>query len=151
MKYRILNNLGAIIRTAAATAVDAIIIPEKNSVKVNHTVIKASSGATNFIDIILLKSTTDAIKSLREKGYKILGTSSNSNSTHYDYHFEGHIAIIFGSEGVGIRKSIMRLCDDLIKIPITGKIESLNVSVAVGVILYEILRQKIQKENITYP
>jgi 23S rRNA (guanosine2251-2'-O)-methyltransferase len=144
------HNLGAIIRTAAATAVDAIIIPEKNSVKVNHTVIKASSGATNFIDIILIKSTNDAIKSLREKGYKILGTSLNSSITHYDYNFEGHICLILGSEGIGIRKSIMRFCDDLIKIPIIGKIESLNVSVAAGVILYEILRQKILKENITY-
>lgn len=118
--------------------------------KVNHTVIKASSGATNFIDIILAKSTTEAIKSLREQKYRILGTSLNSNNIHFDYRFEGHIGIIFGSEGGGIRKSIMKLCDDLIKIPIIGKIESLNVSVAAGVILYEILRQKIQKKNIMY-
>lgn len=144
------HNLGAIIRTAAATGVNAVIIPEKNSVKVNHTVIKASSGATNFIDIILAKSTTEAIKSLREQKYRILGTSLNSNNIHFDYRFEGHIGIIFGSEGGGIRKSIMKLCDDLIKIPIIGKIESLNVSVAAGVILYEILRQKIQKKNIMY-
>jgi len=145
------HNLGAIIRTAAATGMDSIIIPEKNSVKVNHTVIKASSGATNFIDIILIKNTTDAIKYLRENGYKILGTSSHSNISHYDYRFEGHLGLIFGSEGAGIRKSIMRLCDDLITIPIVGKIKSLNVSVAAGVILYEILRQKLQNANVTCP
>lgn len=136
------HNLGAIIRTAAASGTDAVIITEKNSAKVNHTVMKTSSGAANYIKIVLSKNIYSAITSLKDQNFKIIGTSLAANTFHYDTNFSGKIALVLGSEGEGLRKNVLKLCDSLTKIPINGRVESLNVSVAAGVMLYEILRQK---------
>lgn len=136
------HNLGAIIRTSAASGVDAVLITEKNSAKVNHTVIKASSGAANYIDIVLVQSIYQTIEDLNNAGFEVLGTSLNAKSSHYSYKYADKTAVVLGNEGEGLRKNVLKLCDNLVKIPVTGKIDSLNVSVAAGVILYEILRQK---------
>lgn len=136
------HNFGAVIRTAAASRADGIIISDKNSVKVNHTVIKASSGATNYVKISKEYNIYQTMEMLKERGYTIVGTVLNSDTSIYSYEFPEKCAIVFGSEGEGLRKNIINLCDDLIKIPMAGKIESLNVSVSAGVVLFEILRQR---------
>ena len=135
------HNLGAIIRTAVAAGADAIVVSEKNSAKVNHTVIKTSSGATNYIKICMQSNIYNAIERLKESGFKVTGTSLNADAIHYDYDYTSHCAIVLGNEGEGLRKNILKMCEELIQIPILGKIDSLNVSVSAGVILYEILRQ----------
>ncbi|MCI0450176.1 MAG: 23S rRNA (guanosine(2251)-2'-O)-methyltransferase RlmB [Chlorobi bacterium] len=136
------HNFGAIIRSAAASGIVGIIISDKNTVKVNHTVIKTSSGATNYIKISKESNIYTAVEYLKEKGFKIIGTVLNADKNLYEFSFPGKCVIIFGNEGEGLRKNLIKLCDYLIKIPLAGKIESLNVSVTAGVIFYEILRQR---------
>jgi 23S rRNA (guanosine2251-2'-O)-methyltransferase len=136
------HNLGAIIRTSAAANADAVIISEKNSAKVNHTVIKSSAGAVNYIKIAKTNNIYKTIALLKERDFRIIGTSLKSVQTHYDFDLSGRVALLFGNEGEGLRKNILKLCDHLIKIPINKNIESLNVSVSAGIILYEALRQK---------
>ena len=136
------HNLGAVIRTSAATGIDGIIITEKNSAKVNHTVIKSSAGSANKIDIVQSKSIYKTIEQLKNSGFKVLGTTLKAGKSMYEINFKEKIAVVLGNEGEGIRKNIVKLCDEMFKIPIVGKVESLNVSVAAGVVLYEALRQR---------
>lgn len=136
------HNFGAIVRTAVCTDVDGIIISEKNSVKVNHTVIKTSSGATNFIKISKEQNIYKTIGLLKASGFIVIGTSLNTKLNLYQTKFDNKITIIFGNEEKGIRKNILKLCDIVVNIPIGKKINSLNVSVSAGVILYELFRQR---------
>lgn len=135
------HNFGAIIRTAVSAGVDGIVISDKNTAKVNHTVVKTSSGATNYIKISKEPNLYKTIEVLNEAGFTIIGTSLNTEKSLYDFRFPEKSAIILGSEGEGLRKNIIKLCDEVIKIPMAGKIDSLNVSVSAGVILFERLRQ----------
>lgn len=137
------HNLGAIIRTSAAAGIDGVIITEKNSAKVNHTVMKTSAGAANKIYIVQSKNIYKTIEQLKNSGFKVLGTVLNSVISMFDIKFKGKTAVIFGNEGEGVRKNILKLCDNVFKIPIAGNVESLNVSVAAGVLMYEVLRQKM--------
>ncbi len=136
------HNLGAIIRTAAAVGADGVLISEKNSAKVTHTVIKASAGATNYIKICLKNNIYNAIKSLQISNFFVIGASLKAKQSHFDLELKGRFAVVFGSEGKGLRTNIANLCDELVKIPVANRIESLNVSVSAGVLLYEILRQR---------
>lgn len=136
------HNFGAIIRTASAAGAAGLIISDKNSVKVNHTVIKTSSGATNHIKISKEPNIYKTISVLKDSGYKIIGTLLKNSEDLYSFTFPEKCAVVFGGEGSGLRKNIINLCDNLVKIPMNGKIESLNVSVSAGVVLYEILRQR---------
>ncbi len=139
------HNFGAIIRTAVSSGADGIIISDKNSAKVNHTVIKTSSGATNYIKISKEPNIYKTIEVLQENNYQIIGTVLNTGEEIYNFNFPDKCAVVFGGEGEGLRKNIINLCDNLVKIPMIGKITSLNVSVSAGVTLYEILRQRIYK------
>lgn len=137
------HNLGAIIRTCSACGIELVVLTEKNTAKINHTVIKSASGATNFIKISQIKSIYDTIDKLKNSGFDVIGTSLNAKKTHFDYLFKNKTVIVFGNEGTGLRKNVLKRCDNTLKIPIIGKkIDSLNVSVSAGVILYERLRQK---------
>ncbi len=136
------HNFGAIVRTAVCSGADGIVISDKNSVKVNHTVVKSSSGATNYIKISKEPNVYKTIEIIKESGYKIIGTVLKSSEVLYRFSFPDRCAIVMGSEGEGLRKNIINLCDYLITIPLTGRIDSLNVSVSAGVVLYEILRQR---------
>lgn len=136
------RNFGAIVRTAECTAVDCIIIQSSGSAPVNGDTIKTSSGAVFNVPICKVSHIKDAIFLLKQFDIKIYGASEKAVKNIYQANFKGSQAIIMGSEGKGLSKSIIDLCDELIKIPLLGKIESLNVSVACGTILYEIVRQK---------
>jgi len=136
------RNFGAIVRTAECSGVDCIIIQSSGSAPVNGDTIKTSSGAIFNVPICKVSHIKDAIFLLKQHEIKIYGASEKSETDLYQTNFGKKQAIIMGSEGKGLSNSVIKLCDSLIKIPLLGKIESLNVSVACGVILYELVRQK---------
>ena len=136
------RNFGAIIRTAVASNVDGIIIPQNNSAPVNSDVIKTSSGGVFKIPIARVNNIKDAILHLNSIEINIISLSEKANKTIYDYNFKESTAIIMGSEEKGISKGVLSLSNEILKIPIDSKIDSLNVSSAFSVVAFEINRQR---------
>lgn len=136
------HNLGAIIRTAVCSGVKGIIIPDDRSVRVNSTVLKTSSGAAFYIPIVKVKNINSSLSVLKENGYWIYGADMNGDTTLFKAKFDGLIGLVMGNEGKGISNIVRKSCDVIVSIPQVGEISSLNVSVASGVILYEIYRQR---------
>ena len=137
------RNFGAIARTAECSNVDCIIVPEQNSAAINSDAMKTSSGALNNIKICRtwnLKMTTQILK---DNGIQIVSCTEKTNNKIYSVNYQIPTAIILGSEENGISNELLKFSDEKVKIPILGNIESLNVSVACGVILYEIVRQRL--------
>jgi 23S rRNA (guanosine2251-2'-O)-methyltransferase len=136
------HNLGAIIRSAVCLGADGIVIPRHNSAEVNHTVIKTSSGAVKYIPIARETNLINSIKYLKQNGYWIVGTDLKCEKTLFEMDLKMPIGLIIGSEGFGIRNNLKNASDFLIRIPMSGKLDSLNASVSAGIMLYEIFRQK---------
>ena len=136
------RNFGAIVRTAECSAVDCIIIQSSGSAPVNGDTIKTSSGAIFNVPICKVSHIKDAIFLIKQHDIKIFGATEKAKNDIFQTSFGKSQAIIMGSEGKGLSSSVIKLCDELIRIPLHGKIESLNVSVACGTILYEMIRQK---------
>lgn len=136
------RNFGAISRTAVCSGVDTIVIPERNSVSVSADAIKTSAGALFHIPICREKDILSAVKMLKENGYHIVGATEKGASNYTEANYRDPVAIVMGSEDVGISDAVLRQCDELAAIPIVGEIESLNVSVAAGVMMYEAVRQR---------
>ena len=134
------RNFGAIIRSAEIFGVLGIIIPERNSVTVNETVIKTSTGAIEHVDIVKVKNISDVIRDLKKLDYWVYGADGLGEKVYYEEKYPAKTAIVLGSEGFGIRKKVRDNCDVLIKIPMYGKINSLNVSVAGGILLSEAVK-----------
>jgi 23S rRNA (guanosine2251-2'-O)-methyltransferase len=135
------HNFGAIIRTCEAAGVDGIVIPKDRSVEVNSTVMKTSVGALSNIKIAQVNNLNQAIEKLKKECYWIVGTDmSGENYTKIDY--QGSICLIIGSEGNGMSKLVRENCDFIAQIPMFGKINSLNASVAAGIMIYEAVRQR---------
>ena len=137
------RNFGAIIRTAEISGVDGIIIQNSSSAPINSDTIKTSAGAIFNIPICKVNHIKDAIYHLKSIDIFIVSTSEKANKNIYDVDFTKPVAVIMGSEQRGINKSIINLSDEVVKLPMYGKIQSLNVSVACGVFLYEVVRQRI--------
>ena len=135
------HNFGAIIRTCEAAGVDAIIIPKKRSVEVNSTVMKVSAGALNNMHIIEVNNLVDAIKKLQDNGYWIYGTDME-DTKYTDVSYDAKTALVIGAEGTGISDLVKRNCDFVVSIPMVGKINSLNASVAAAIVIYEVVRQR---------
>ncbi len=138
------RNLGAIARTAECSGVDAILIPEKGSAQVNQDAVKTSAGALYKIPVCRYHSIKESITFLKNSGLKIIAATEKANSDYYEADMKQPLAVILGSEESGISAELLGMADELIQIPILGEIQSLNVSVAAGIILYEILRQRRQ-------
>lgn len=136
------HNLGSIIRTAETASVDGIIIPKRRAAGVNSTVAKVSAGAVEYMKIARVNNITDTINYLKENDVWICGTDMNTDKYYYDEDFTGGIAIVIGSEGFGISRLVKENCDFLVKIPMKGKITSLNASVSAGIIMYEVVKQR---------
>jgi len=136
------HNLGACLRTADACGVDAVIIPRDRAVKVNATVRKVAAGGAESVPVIEVTNITRSLKDLQQAGVWIFGTSGSAADSLYDHEFNGPVALVMGAEGSGMRRLTMASCDHLLKLPMRGQVESLNVSVATGVCLYEILRSR---------
>lgn len=133
------HNLGAILRTAEATKLTAIIISKKNQVPLNATVAKVSSGAIEHVPIILVSNINQTIKKLKDHHIWVIGTDGNTDQTYEDIPKNESTAIVLGNEGSGIRPLVKQNCDYLVKIPMYGKINSLNVSVAAALMMYQTL------------
>ena len=138
------RNFGAIARTCECAGVDAIVIPERGSVSVNADAVKTSAGALHYLPVCREKNLTSALKFLKNTGYKVYGGGGAVDYTKPDY--TEPTAIVLGSEDEGISTDVLRLCDQLVSIPEFGNIRSLNVSVAAGVLIYEVVRQRPSQE-----
>ena len=136
------HNLGAILRTAECAGVDGVIVTKHNSAPINETVVKTSAGATEHLKICLVDNLVNAIKELKQNNFWIFGSSLVNAKDYNTIDYKLPAAIILGNEEKGIRKLVAENCDFLIKIPMTGKIQSLNVSVSAGILLFEVLRQR---------
>lgn len=136
------HNLGAIIRTCEAAGVDGIIIPNNRSVEVNGTVVKTSAGTCYQMDIIKVVNIVDTIKYLKDNGYWVVGTSLNTDLDYRSVDYSGNIALVIGNEGKGVADLVLKNCDYVTKIPMYGETNSLNASVAAGIMIYEIIRNR---------
>ena len=136
------HNLGSIIRSAETSGVHGIIIPKRRSATVNSTVSKVSAGAVEYMKIARANNLNDTIRYLKENDIWICGTDINTDIEYTNQDFKLPIAIVIGSEGFGISRLVKENCDFLVKIPMKGRITSLNASVSAGIIMYEVLRQR---------
>ena len=136
------HNLGACLRTANAAGVDAVILPRDKSARINATVHKVASGAAEDTTILTVTNLSRALVRLRDEGFWLIGTDSAVSESIYDLDLTMRVAIILGSEGKGLRSNTRKKCDYLVSLPMHGIVESLNVSVATGICLYEVLRQR---------
>ena len=136
------HNVGAILRSADCSGVDGIIITKNNSAPINETVVKTSAGASEHVKITLINNLAQTIDELKQKGFWIVGSYLEGAKDYTKVDYKVPIAVIVGNEEKGIRKLTADKCDHLVRIPMKGKIQSLNVSVATGILLFEILRQR---------
>jgi 23S rRNA (guanosine2251-2'-O)-methyltransferase len=136
------HNLGACLRSADATGVDAVIIPKDRAVKLNPTVRKVAAGGAETVPVLEVTNISRCLQDLKSAGVWVYGTSGEAEAVIYDFKFDSAVALVMGSEGDGLRRLTSEQCDHLIKLPMLGAVESLNVSVATGICLYEVLRSR---------
>ncbi len=142
------RNLGAILRTAECAGVDGVFIPERRAAGLNETVAKASAGAVEHLAVARVTNLSLLIRQLKERNLWIVGTAADASIDYTDWDWTRASAVVLGAEGSGLHRLVREHCDGLVKIPVRGKIESLNVSVAAGIVLYEALRQRMAaKQN----
>lgn len=141
------HNLGSIIRTAETAGVHGIIILKRRAASVNSTVNKVSCGAVEHMKISRVTNISDAIGKLKKEGLWICGTDINAEKFYYNQDLTGAIGIVIGNEGSGISDKVRKNCDFLVKIPMKGKVTSLNASVSTGIIVYEAVKQKMKIEK----
>ncbi len=136
------HNLGACLRTANAVGVDAVILPKDHCASINSTVSKVASGGAESTTVITVSNIARTLRKLQQAGVWIAGTADDAEKSLYEVDFTLSTAIVMGSEGKGLRRNTREHCDYLVSLPMQGVVESLNVSVATGVCLYEVLRQR---------
>ncbi|MEW6732785.1 MAG: 23S rRNA (guanosine(2251)-2'-O)-methyltransferase RlmB [Acidobacteriota bacterium] len=136
------HNLGAIIRSAECAGAQAIIIPEHHSVGITEVVVKASAGAVEYLPVARVTNLTQTIDALKAKGVWVVAIEAGSATDYTKWDYKGATALVFGSEGKGLRRLVKEHCDTSVAIPLLGRVSSLNVSVAAGIVLYEALRQR---------
>lgn len=136
------RNFGAIGRTADCSGVNGIVIPERNSVSVTPDAVKTSAGGLFYVPVCRERDLVTAVRFLKDSGVKVVAASEKAALNYTEADFKDPVAIVMGSEDVGISNEVLRLCDQLVAIPMLGNIGSLNVSVAAGVMMYEVVRQR---------
>jgi 23S rRNA (guanosine2251-2'-O)-methyltransferase len=141
------HNLGACLRVADGAGADAILVPKDRSAQLNTTVSKVASGAAETMPFVAVTNLARAMRELQEAGVWLIGTADDSEKTIYDIDLTGPVAIVMGAEGEGMRRLTRETCDELVSIPMLGGVESLNVSVASGVCLYEARRQRMKSAS----
>ncbi len=140
------HNLGACLRVADGAGAHAVIAPKDRSVGINTTVAKVASGAAETVPYITVTNLARTLRELQQRGIWISGTADETDKSLYQIDLAGRMAIVMGAEGEGMRRLTRETCDELVHIPMAGGVESLNVSVASGVCLYEAVRQRAQKK-----
>lgn len=136
------HNLGACLRNADAAGVQAIIVPKDNAARLSATVRKVAVGAAETVPLVQVTNLARTMKQLQEKGVWIIGTAGETDTCLYDVKLNGPLALVMGAEGKGMRRLTRENCDELVKLPMAGSVSSLNVSVATGICLFEIVRQR---------
>ena len=144
------HNLGAIIRTAETAGVHGIIIPKRRAASVNSTVSKVACGAVEYMKIARVNNINDCINTLKKNGLWICGTDVNAEDYYFNQDLKGPLGVVIGNEGKGMSDLVKKNCDFLVKIPVLGKVQSLNASVSTGIIVYEAVKQRnfIQKNKV---
>ncbi len=137
------HNLGACMRTADAVGVQAVIVPKDKSATLTPVARKVACGAAETVPFVRVTNLARCLRTLKDKGVWLIGTAGEADSTLYQANFTGSVALVMGAEGKGMRRLTREHCDALINIPMLGHVDSLNVSVATGVCLYEALRQRL--------
>ena len=137
------HNLGAIIRTANVCGAHGVIIPKRRSATVNGTVAKASAGAVSSTLVARVNNISATIEELKKKNVWVYGMEADGDKMYYEHDLKGSIAIVVGSEGFGMSRLVRKSCDFIVKIPVKGTVNSLNASVAAGVVAFEALRQRL--------
>jgi 23S rRNA (guanosine2251-2'-O)-methyltransferase len=139
------HNLGACLRVADGAGAHAVLAPKDHAVGLNATVSKVASGAAETMPYLMVTNLARSLNELKERDLRIIGLSDDATQTIYDIDLSGPVALVMGAEGPGMRQLTRKTCDELVSIPMLGAVESLNVSVAAGVCLYEALRQRRDK------
>ena len=135
------HNLGAIIRTAHAAGADAVVVPERRAAPLTETVERAAAGAMEYLPIARVTNVTQALEKLKQQGYWIYGFDERGTESYHTVEYAQPTVIVLGGEGKGIHQGVQKHCDVLVKIPMAGEVSSLNVSVAAGVVLFELRRR----------
>lgn len=136
------RNLGAILRTAEASGFHGVVIPHRRAAGLTDMVSKASAGAVEYIPVARVANLTQALESLKSAGLWIYGLDLKASKSYLSIDYRGPVALVLGAEDSGIRPRVLKACDEPIRLPMKGRIQSLNVSVAAGVVVYEVLRQR---------
>ncbi len=137
------RNFGAIVRTAECAGVQGVIVAEKGSARIGSDAVKTSAGALYNMPVCRVKSIKNAIQYLQQSGIKVFGASEKTEQVYFNEEYKNPLCIVMGAEDTGLSPDAIKHCDQLIKIPITGKIESLNVSVAMGILVYEVVKHRL--------
>lgn len=136
------RNFGACLRSANGAGVQAVLFPERNSSPVNDVVLKSAAGGAEGLTLVAVTNLARCLDRLKERGIWLIGTDDQAEQPWFEVDFKGDVAIVMGSEGEGMRRLTREACDWLVSIPMAGEVSSLNVSVATGVLLYEVVRQR---------
>jgi 23S rRNA (guanosine2251-2'-O)-methyltransferase len=139
------HNLGAVIRTAEAGNVSGIVVPERHSAPLSDTVAKASAGALAHVHVVRVGNLVSFLDQIKKKGVWVVGVDASGEKLWTEFDYTGPIALVFGGEHRGLRRLVREHCDAVVRLPMLGKIESLNISVTAGVVLYEVVRQRALK------
>ena len=140
------HNLGACLRVADGAGVAAVVAPRDHAVGLNATVAKVASGAAETVPYLMVTNLARTLSELKERDIRVIGTADDAEQTLYEADLSGPVALVLGAEGAGMRQLTRKTCDELVRIPMQGAVESLNVSVAAGVCLYEARRQRGQRQ-----
>jgi 23S rRNA (guanosine2251-2'-O)-methyltransferase len=141
------HNLGAVIRTAEACGASAVVVPDRHSAPLSAAVARASAGALAHMPVVRVKNLVNAIDEMKERGIWVAGVDMTAAQNWTDFDFKGPVAVVLGGEHRGLRRLVREHCDALVRLPMLGKIASLNISVAAGVVLYEVVRQRRTHEH----
>lgn len=141
------RNFGAIVRTAECAGADAVLIPDKGAARINADAVKTSAGALHLVPVCRTRDLRKAVLYLQQSGLKLVAATEKSAENYTEKDYTGPVAIIMGSEEFGIDRQLLEMADDRVQIPILGKIQSLNVSVAAGLLVYEVVRQRSAFKN----
>lgn len=140
------HNLGAIIRSAEAAGADGVVIPKRRSASLNSTVFKTSAGAAAWIKVARVSNLVDTIKTLKKRGVWVYGMEADG-SPYDKADFSGGTAIVVGSEGFGLGRLVRESCDEVLRLPMNGRVNSLNASVSAGILMYEVVRQRNKRQK----
>ena len=141
------HNLGALLRTADATGVHGVLIPKRRSVPLTATVAKTSAGAIEYVPVARIGNIAQTLKALKDKGFWVAGADMDGTQNYYEADLTGPLVLVVGSEGKGMGRLTKEACDFIVKMPMTGRINSLNASVAGSILMYESMRQRLLKKG----